>query len=59
MPYRFFHIPFRDSTTAEAELNAFLGDHRVLAVDRRWVDQGPDSFWSFCITGLCTESGIA
>jgi superfamily II DNA helicase RecQ len=26
--------------------------HRVVAVDRRWVDLGQDSFWSICIDYL-------
>jgi superfamily II DNA helicase RecQ len=49
MAYRFFTISIRDDGTAEAELNAFLASHRVLAVDRRWVEQGGDSFWSLCV----------
>jgi superfamily II DNA helicase RecQ len=49
MSYKFFLIPVRDPGDAESELNAFLGNHRVVAVDRRWVDQGADSYWAFCI----------
>lgn len=40
MAFKFFLIPTRDSAAAETTLNAFLRAHRVLAVDRRWVDQG-------------------
>jgi hypothetical protein len=47
MAYRIFSIPIRDARPAEAELNAFLGSHRVLSVDRRCVDRGEDSFWAF------------
>ncbi len=57
MAYRFFVIPARDAGPAAAELNGFLGSHRILAVDRRWVDQGADSFWSFCVDYLETRSG--
>lgn len=49
MPYKIFHVSLRDPSLGESELNAFLANHRVLAVDRRWVEQGPDSFWAFCI----------
>lgn len=52
MPLRFFTIPIQDSGEAEAQLNAFLGSHRVLGVDRRWVEQGSQSFWSFCVDFL-------
>ena len=48
MSFRFFTVPIQDGGQAAGELNAFLSSHRVLAVDRRWVDQGPASFWSFC-----------
>ena len=29
------------------ELNAFLRSHKVLTVDRRWVEEGAGSFWQF------------
>ena len=54
MPYRFFLIPVRQSVPAEEELNRFLRSHRVLNVDRRWVDEGSESFWSFCVDYLET-----
>ena len=54
VPYRFFVIPVRTSAGAEEELNRFLRCHRVLSVDRRWVDEGSESFWSFCVDYLET-----
>jgi superfamily II DNA helicase RecQ len=54
VPYRFFVIPVRNHGVAEEELNRFLRSHRVLSVDRRWVDQGSESFWSFCADYLET-----
>ena len=64
MAFKFFQVPVRDSSAVEAELNAFLGGHRILSVDRRWVDLGQDSFWSLCVdyvdgepaTGASTRS---
>lgn len=55
MAFKSFMVPLQDTGQAEAELNAFLRSHKVLAIDRRWVEQGPTSFWSFCIDYL--ESG--
>jgi superfamily II DNA helicase RecQ len=52
MAYRFFLVPVRDSGLAGEELNRFLRGHRVLSVDRRWVDLGTDSYWSFCVDYL-------
>ena len=40
MPVKFFWVSIQDDGTGEAALNAFLGSHRVLEVDRRWVDRG-------------------
>ena len=49
MAFKFHCIPVHDDGRAAAELNAFLRSHRVLHIDRQWVDQGSDSFWHFCI----------
>ncbi len=60
MPFKFLIVPTHDSQTAEAELNAFLGSHRIVSLTRRWVERGPSSFWSFCIQYLdsaATQSG--
>ncbi len=57
MSFKFFTVPIQDSGTAETELNGFLRSHRVLSVDRRWVEQGASSFWSFCIDYLEHASG--
>lgn len=56
MPFKIFTVSIRDTGPAETELNAFLASHRVLAVDRRWVEQGPDSFWSFCVDFMVQEA---
>jgi superfamily II DNA helicase RecQ len=49
MPFKFCFIPVRDSEAVESELNAFLRNHKILDVDRRWIEQGANSYWSFCI----------
>jgi superfamily II DNA helicase RecQ len=50
--FRFFTIPLRDVSSAETELNAFLGSHRVLGVERHFVDRGANSFWTLCVDYL-------
>lgn len=52
MPYRSFRIPVCAADWDERELNAFLASHRVLAVDRHWVDQGENSFWALWVDYL-------
>src|SRR4051794_11750540 len=52
MAFQLFTVPIQDDGRALAQLNAFLRDHKILSVDRRWVEQGASSFWSFCIDYL-------
>lgn len=52
MPLAFFTIPVRDSEHAQDALNAFLAGRRILTTDRRFVEQGPDSFWAVCVDWL-------
>jgi len=52
MAFKFFIVPIQGVNQAEAELNGFLRSHKVLDVERRWVEQGSSSFWSFCIDYL-------
>jgi hypothetical protein len=40
MPLKFFHIASRDSAPMEAELNAFISRHRIVIIDRRFVEAG-------------------
>ena len=49
MAFKFFNISMYDEGSAEAELNSFLQSHSVLTVDRRFVEQGSNSFWVFCV----------
>jgi hypothetical protein len=57
MAFRFFFVSVRDDGTAAAGLNGFLRSHKVLTVDRRRVDQGAESFWSFCVDYLESAGG--
>jgi superfamily II DNA helicase RecQ len=57
MPLKFFIVPACDPAEAETELNSFLGRHRVVAIDRRWVDQGGSSFWAICVDHFAPGSG--
>jgi superfamily II DNA helicase RecQ len=52
MPFKFFTVSPHGAEQAERGMNTFLRAHRILAVDRRWVEQGSASFWSFCIDFL-------
>ena len=59
MALKFFIVPIQNLEPAEAEVNSFLASHGVLAVDRQWVDQGPESFWSLCVAYVQAGSGTS
>lgn len=56
MPLKFFSVTARDGG-GEAELNSFLNSHRVLQLDRRWVDLGENSYWALCVDYLLPGTG--
>ena len=39
----------------ESELNSFLSRHRIVTIERRFVDCGLDSFWALCVDDLHGE----
>lgn len=49
MRLHFITVPVHGSAAAEAELNQFLGSHRVAAVDRQLVPDGTRSAWAICV----------
>ncbi len=50
MRLRFFLIPVYATAEGPADLNQFLAAHRVLAIDRQFVSDGPSSAWAVCVT---------
>ena len=49
MPFRIFLIPVLYSDEATEELNAFIAGHRVAHIERKWIDQGAQSAYVFCV----------
>ena len=49
MPFRIFLIPVLYGEDATEELNAFVASHRVAHIERKWIDQGTQSAWAFCV----------
>jgi superfamily II DNA helicase RecQ len=52
MQLKLFILPVKNVAAAEAEMNAFLRSHRVLAVKKEFVADGENSFWTFCVEYL-------
>ena len=52
MQLKLFVVSIKNLGAAEAEMNAFLRGHRVLAVKKEFVADGENSFWTFCVEYL-------
>jgi superfamily II DNA helicase RecQ len=52
MPFRIFLIPVLYGDEATEELNAFIAGHRVAHIERKWIDQGTQSAYVFCVEYL-------
>ena len=52
MQVKFFTIPIKQIVEAEEEANRFLRTRRVLATERRFVENGENSFWALAVEYL-------
>ena len=52
MEYKFFLIPIQNSEQGEEELNKFCLSHRVATMEKHFVDDKQNSFWTICISFL-------
>jgi len=50
MRMRFFSIPAFGADEAGAALDRFLAAHRILSVDRQFVQDGINSSWCLCVS---------
>ena len=48
MQLQFFQVPVHASQVDD--LNRFLATHRVTSIERQFVPDGANSFWSICVT---------
>ncbi len=55
MKFHFFTIPVRDSKAAESELNTFCNQHRIVSVEKQFVANGDNSYWSLCLERVSNE----
>lgn len=56
MKYKFFAVSACAPDSSAEELNAFCSQHRVSFVEKHWVADGANSFWSICVTWLDGEA---
>ncbi|MBQ0030460.1 MAG: hypothetical protein KBT32_08495 [Bacteroidales bacterium] len=56
MQIKTFVVPALSPESATDELNAFLRGHKVVTIDRHFVMEQANSFWSFCVTYLDADA---
>lgn len=59
MPFRIFLIPVLYGEDATEELNAFIASHRVAHIERKWIDQGTQSAWAFCVEYVLASPALS
>ncbi len=52
----FFNIPVGSVAKAQSELNKFIGRHQVVSVEKEFVADGSNSFWSLCVTTTSSQT---
>jgi len=59
MLYRAWRVPVTGGDAVLSELNAFAVKHRILELERRFVEAGLESFWAIWVSAepLATVSG--
>ncbi|MEI6066544.1 MAG: HRDC domain-containing protein [Methylococcaceae bacterium] len=50
MKMHFFTVPAKWPEQAQQTLNAFCAQHRVMTLEKQFVDVGIESYWSICVT---------
>ena len=55
MKLHFFQIPVFSQNLFEDELNKFLASHRITHIEKEFVSNGSQSFWSVCVTSIDGE----
>ena len=55
LQYKFFTIPIKDLDAAEESFNRFLRTVRLLSIDRKFVENGENSFWALSVEYLDSQ----
>lgn len=58
MKHKFFAIPVLDSDQAEAELNRFCDQHRIINIEKQVVSNAIGSHWAVCVSWLEQDGEI-
>lgn len=58
MQFQLFKLSVHPSDGELQSLNSFLASHRIVDVDKQFVDKGEDSFWTFCVRYMHGEPTV-
>lgn len=58
MQLKIFTIPAFDNTAATDEMNRFLRSHTVVDIEKQFISNGNNSFWSFCVRYMSVETSL-
>lgn len=58
MKYKFFKIVTGNAIDSETELNAFCAQHRITDIEKNFVTDGSNSFWSICVAYSDNEGAL-
>jgi len=50
MQLKFFTIPVHGNDASQEDLNRFLNAHRIVSVERSFVQDGANSAWALCVS---------
>ena len=56
MKYKFFSLSAKNPEAGEIQLNTFCSSHRVSFIEKQFVQDGANSFWTICVSWLEGES---
>lgn len=49
MQIQIFSVPAIENSEELQKINAFLRGHKIIDIEKQFVNNGQESFWSFCI----------
>jgi superfamily II DNA helicase RecQ len=59
MKLQFFTVPAKYPEDVQQLLNSFCAQHRILTIDKQFVDLGIESYWSICVTIIESNTQIS
>ena len=59
MRLKFFHVPMQGDAAVEGEIDQFIQSHKIVSIDREFVQDKSASAWAICVTYLSVSGDAA